>query len=137
MYPKRMPPNNVKSKQMGMGLPVALFIITIMSLIAMAVNRLGESSSQAYSQNVLSTRAFYAAESGAQLRAQDVINTIPCACGLNQTYTFDSDITGLSGCNAATTCTSFVANTETYCTVISIGACNSSNAQRTIEVRLK
>jgi len=132
-----MYPNNLKIKQMGMGLPVALFIITIMSLIAVAVNRLGESSSQAYSQNVLSARAFYAAESGAQLRAQGVISAMPCACGLDQTYTFAAAITGLSGCSAATACTSIVANTETYCTIISIGTCDGSNAQRTIEVRLK
>lgn len=129
--------NNMKINQSGMGLPVALFIITIMSLIAVAVNRLGESSSQAYSQNVLSSRAFYSAESGAQLRTKGVMSAVPCTCGLDQTYTFDSDITGLSGCNAATTCTSFVANTETYCTIISVGRCDNSNAQRSIEVRIK
>ncbi|MFT6114084.1 MAG: MSHA biogenesis protein MshP, partial [Oleispira sp.] len=59
-----MYPNNLKFKQAGIGLPVAIFIITIMSLIAAAVNQIGATSSQSYTQNLLSSRAFYAAESG-------------------------------------------------------------------------
>ncbi len=59
--------NNSRLKQSGISLPVALFIITIMSLIAVAVNQLNETSSQSYGQNILSTRASYASESGVQL----------------------------------------------------------------------
>jgi MSHA biogenesis protein MshP len=122
-------------KQLGLGLPVALFIITIMSLIAVAINQLGESASQSYGQNLLSSRAFYAAESGAQLRAQSVLSATPCNCGANQTYNFS--VSGLNACSAITTCMQFDANTETFCTISSIGSCDNSNAQRTIEVRLK
>jgi MSHA biogenesis protein MshP len=123
-------------KQKGLGLPVAIFVVTIMSIIAVAINRINEASSQSYSQNVLSSRAFYAAESGAQLKAQSVLVTTPCDCGSTDVV-YDYAVEGLSQCSAETICTSFIANGETYCTVKSIGSCDSSNAQRTIEVRLK
>lgn len=128
---------NSKTNQAGIGLPVAIFIITIMGLIAAAVNQMGDTSSQAYVQNVLSTRAFYAAESGAQLRAQSVLSATPCNCGADLTYTFANTVKGLYLCSAETSCTEFLANSETYCTIESIGRCDNLTAQRTVEVRVK
>ena len=125
------------NKQAGLGLPVALFIIIIMSLIAIAVNQLTASSNQAYSQNVLSARAFYAAESGAQLRSYSVLSGPPCVCGGAENVTYDFTEPGLSQCKADTNCTSFIANGETYCTIVSSGSCSNGIAERTIEVRLK
>lgn len=125
------------NKQAGLGLPVALFIIIIMSLIAVAVNQLTTSSSQAYSQNVLSARAFYAAESGAQLRSHSVLSANPCVCGGAENVTYDFTVSGLNQCQASTNCTSFVANGETFCTIVSVGSCSNGVAERTIEVRLK
>jgi MSHA biogenesis protein MshP len=107
-----------------------------MSIIAVAINRINEASSQSYSQNVLSSRAFYAAESGAQLKAQSVLATTPCNCGSTDVV-YDYAVEGLNQCSATASCTSFIANSETYCTVKSIGRCDSSNAERTVEVRLK
>ena len=127
--------NYPKFKQAGIGLPVAIFIITIMSLIAMAINQMGATSSQSYTQNLLSSRAFYAAESGAQLRAQSILTATPCNCGADVTYNFT--VKGLNLCSAETICSQFVANLETFCTVESIGRCDSGNAQRTVEVRIK
>lgn len=123
------------SKQSGLGLPVAIFVITIMSIIALAVNRLNEAAGQTYSQNLLSSRSFYAAESGAQLRAQTVLSTLPCSCGANITYNFT--VVGLNSCRAVTNCDEFIANAETFCTITSIGSCDNVNAQRTVEVRVK
>ena len=106
-----------------------------MSLIAVAVNQMGETNSQTYVQNVLSVRAFYAAESGAQLRAKNVLVGPPCICDADITYTFT--VTGLNLCSAQTICTQFVANSETFCTIESIGSCDGGRAQRTVEVRVK
>ena len=127
----------LNAKQGGLGLPVALFIIVIMSLIAIAVNQIGASSSQSYSQNVLSTRAFYAAESGAQLRAENTLTPTACACSGGADVTYNFTVTGLNQCSAVTNCTSFSANGNTYCTIVSIGRCNNTVAERTVEVRLK
>ena len=135
----KVKPNNrrLPSKQSGLGLPVALFIIIIMSLIAVAVNQLNLSSNQSYSQNVLSARAFYAAESGAQIRSQGVLSTLPCTCGTNADITYDFTVSGLNQCQADTNCTSFEADGNTYCTIVSIGSCADKSAERAIEVRLK
>ena len=127
----------LNAKQGGLGLPVALFIIVIMSLIAIAVNQIGASSSLSYSQNVLSTRAFYAAESGAQLRAENTLTPTACACSGGADVTYNFTVTGLNQCSAVTNCTSFSANGNTYCTIVSIGRCNNTVAERTVEVRLK
>ncbi|MGK0248534.1 MAG: MSHA biogenesis protein MshP [Oleispira sp.] len=129
--------NNALSKQSGIGLPVVLFIITIMSLIAAAVNQMSVTSSQSYSQNILSSRAFYAAESGVQLRAQETLSTQPCNCGGSADVEYDFTVTGLNQCGALTRCTSFIANGDTFCTISSIGRCDNANAERTVEVRLK
>ena len=123
------------AKQGGLGLPVALFIIVIMSLIAVAVSRLTDAGGQAFTQNLLSSRAFYAAESGAQLRTKSVLTGPPCVCDADLTYSFT--VPGLNLCSAQTSCTSFVANGETYCTIESIGRCDNSSAERTVEVRIK
>jgi MSHA biogenesis protein MshP len=137
MCPNKIVPISIPSiaKQAGLSLPVALFIITIMSIIAVAVNRMNEASSQSYSQNILSSRSFYAAESGVQLRAHTVLSTTPCNCGTDVDFSFS--VVGLNSCNASTSCDQFVANGDTFCTIASIGSCDNSNAQRTIEVRLK
>lgn len=134
-FSKLVVSKSVMSKQSGLGLPVAIFIITIMSIIALAVNRLNEAGGQSYSQNLLSTRSFYAAESGAQLRAQTVLSAEPCSCGSNTIYDFT--VAGLNSCSAVTTCDEIIANGETFCTITSIGRCDNTNAQRTIEVRVK
>jgi MSHA biogenesis protein MshP len=132
-----MYPNNLKFKQAGIGLPVAIFIITIMSLIAAAVNQIGATSSQSYTQNLLSSRAFYAAESGAQLRTQSALSTLPCVCGGAAVVEYVFTVTGLNQCKAVTTCSNFVANGATFCTISSVGSCDNTNAQRTVEVRVK
>jgi MSHA biogenesis protein MshP len=106
-------------------------------LIAAAVNQMSATSSQAYGQNVLSTRAFYAAESGAQLRVQDTLSEMPCRCGSSADIDYDFTVIGLEQCSALTSCTSFIANGDTFCTISSIGRCDNSNAERAVAVRLK
>jgi MSHA biogenesis protein MshP len=124
-------------KQAGLGLPVAIFVITIMSMIAVAVNQLNEAAGQTFSQNLLSSRAFYAAESGAQLRSQFVLSTSPCSCGIDVIVDYDFTVKGLNACSAVTSCNEFIANGSTFCTITSVGSCDNTNAQRTVEVRVK
>lgn len=124
------------NKTAGFSLPVAIFIIVILALIAAAMNRLSETGSQSYIAALLSSRAFYAAESGIQLSLIQVLDTPVCSCSgvSNISYT----VTGLSVCHATISCDdSLVVNGDTYCTVTSQGVCDSSNAQRTVEVRVK
>ena len=130
MYPK------VKN-QAGLGLPIAIFVIVIMSLVAVAVNRLSETGNNIYVQNVSSTRAFYAAESGMQLRLKEVLSADDCACGTQADVDYDFTQPGLNDCSAFTNCTSFLVNGTNYCTLNSRATCDGTNAERTVEVRVK
>lgn len=138
MYPNKINTNYMGlGSQKGLGLPLAIFIILIMSLIAVAVNKISESSAESYIQSLLTSRVFYAAESGIQLKLNAVLGASPCVCGATS-QSFDFSSAGLSGCTAEVTCSSFtLAGGSTYCTLTSQGSCIGSDAQRTVEVRVK
>jgi len=127
------------SKQQGISLAFLLFAIIIVSLLAAALMRINNQSNVSVAQQVISTRAFFAAESGANLQALAVF---PVAGGIgicgNQTY--NMTINGLNGCRATTTCNNITINTVDYYQITSQGQCNIGNplqATRTIEIRLK
>lgn len=126
-------------KQAGVSLAMLLFVIIIVSLLAAAIIRLTTESSVSTAQQVVSTRAFFAAESGAQLQAMALfpISGGAGACA-NQTYNFT--VAGVNACSATTTCNTITVNGEDYFQVTSAGQCNIGQplqATRTIEVRLK
>ena len=73
MYPER----GIK-QQIGAGLPVALFIITVLALIVTSMAQQQESSGASVSQQILSQRAFYAAESGAQVAVAEALSGSSC-----------------------------------------------------------
>ena len=56
---------NFASSQSGIGLPAAIFIITTMALIAVAINLLVRENAETFVEEINLSRAFYAAESGA------------------------------------------------------------------------
>lgn len=127
------------SNQKGISMAFLLFTIIIVSLLAAALMRLNSQSNISNAHHVISTRAFFAAESGAQLQALAIF---PVAGGgnvcVNQNFNFTE--TGLNGCTATTTCTGTVIGANTYYQVISQGQCNIGQllqATRTIDIRLK
>ena len=141
MYPKNSKtiqfPN--QQKQQGISLALLLFVIIIISLLAAALVRLNAQSNLSNAQQVISTRAFFAAESGAQLQAMRIfpVNGGAAVCA-NQNYNFVTD--GINGCTANTTCLANNVNGQDYYQVTSAGQCNAGQplqATRTIEIRLK
>ncbi|ARU54823.1 MAG: hypothetical protein MI864_08715 [Pseudomonadales bacterium] len=56
-----------RSNQAGLGLPAAIFVITILSLIVLALANLEAGSGEALGQDVQSARALLAADSGAEI----------------------------------------------------------------------
>lgn len=126
-------------KQQGISLAFLLFAIIVISLLAGALMRLNSQSAVAVAQQVMSTRAFFAAESGANLQALNIFPVSGAAgsCA-NQTYSFTNQ--GLSGCQASTTCSEILVDSIRYYQVVSQGQCNIGNplqATRTLEIRLK
>jgi len=123
----------------GIGLPAAIFVITVMALIAVAVNQLVSQNTQTFEEEVNLTHAFYAAESGAGFAMNTIYppeeysayaTTAECAAG-PRVYNFTVD--GLNQCSASVTCTAIVISGTTYATIESSGTCG--DVERTIQVR--
>ena len=53
------------ARQRGIGLPAAIFVITLLAVITAAIYQLLGQNAQTYQEQINLTRAFYAAESGA------------------------------------------------------------------------
>ena len=127
------------SHQSGIGLPAAIFVITLMAVIAVAVNQLVSQNAQTFEEELNLTRAFYAAESGAGF----VMNTVfppeeysayaPNAecIDIDRVYNFTVD--GLNQCSATVRCTPVLIGATTYATIQSKGSCG--DVERTVQIR--
>lgn len=137
-----MSPERSGFRQRGAGLPVALFIITVLALLVAGMAQLQESSGQAVSLQIQSQRAFYAAESGAQVAVARVLEGGSCAA-LGGPLLFSE--VGLSGCRAEFACSSILLDIEggpaeeTVFDLTSQGRCGTGTdqAERTVEVRVR
>jgi MSHA biogenesis protein MshP len=132
-------PDPSPARQKGAGLPVALFIITVLALIVLGMAQLQESSGQSISLQIQSQRAFYAAESGAQVGVRNALISGTCASD-----TIDFEAPGLSSCSASLACESVTADIggsggDTVYTIVSRGQCGAGpdQASRSVEVRVR
>ncbi|RCW66570.1 MSHA biogenesis protein MshP [Marinobacter nauticus] len=129
-------------KQNGAGLPVAIFVITVLALLVISMGQLQESSGKSVSLQIQSQRAFFAAESGAQAGVSEVLSGADCS-SVNSPIAFN--VGGLSGCRAVVSCSSVLvdiegnSDLETVHKLLSTGQCgsNADFAQRIIEVRVR
>ena len=128
--------------QHGAGLPVAIFVITVLALIAVAMTQLQQSTGASISQQILSQRAFYAAESGAQVAVTEVLGAGSCSA-VTSNLNFSNG--ALSGCEATLTCQSVQGDIdggpgdETVFTLTSDGVCGQGpeQASRSVQVRVR
>src|SRR5262245_53757484 len=91
-----------RSRQRGIGLIAAIFLIVVVAALAVAVVSLVRSNSNSFARDVLAYRAFLAADSGAQLALNRVFAPAGAPSCANRVYAFTE--TGLEGCRAAVTC---------------------------------
>lgn len=127
-------------RQSGIGLPAAIFIITVMAAIAVAVNQLVGQNAQTFEEEANLTRAFYAAESGAGFAMNGVYppeeyNTYTNVCTGTAVspITYDFTVPGLADCTAEVYCTVVVNGGNNYATIQSQGSCG--DVARTVQVR--
>jgi len=133
------------SRQGGLGLPAALFVITILAVLAVSINSLVSQNDAAFEEEVLLTRAFFAAESGVSfgLNALFPPEEFPvytsgagavaggCPAVIN-TYAFD--VQGLGSCSVAVSCAAdATVSGVDYYTIASEGTC--ADVSRTVQVR--
>ncbi len=128
--------------QRGFLIPLSLFIVVAMGVLAVAINRLSSQSSVASVQEAVSVQAFYAAESGAQQGLHALFFTsanrgdADTACdnmNINTSYT----VAGLAGCDVAVSCSrTFSISTSYYVITSAATGCGSSliPGERSIQV---
>lgn len=146
MCPERILNARITARQSGFGLPMAVFVITVLALVIAAMAQLQQSSSEGSSLQLQSQRAFYAAESGLQLSLNLLLppdGSAGRSCASVPFYAHDfsslSSSYGLRGCSVRVECQSLTVSSELYFTLTSTGSCGSGtdNARRTTEVRVK
>ncbi len=135
----------MRPEERGFSLPIAVFIITVLALIGAAMVTLSRTGQESVSAEVLSIRAFYAAESGAQLALHNIFPLAGGSIGaagcnaLSLTPNFTA--AGLAGCSAVVSCTPQTVGGDTYYIVNSTGTCqfgpDGNTAHRSIEVMAK
>ena len=130
--------NGCLRNQKGAGLPIALFVITVLALLVFGMAQLQQSTGEAVSLQIQSQRAFFAAESGAQVGVQKMLSQLESGGAAS----CPPDISGFGSGNGLASCSvEFVCDLGTglTLTLVSTGYCGSGadSARRTIEVRLK
>ena len=118
-------------QQRGIGLPIAIFVITILAAFAVNMGLLVEDNSESRIEYITNLRASLAADTGADLAlnvafdpsdAPAYAGGVTCSStAINYSFTNDA---GMSGCSAAVTCASATAGGKTVYTVTSVGTCD-------------
>lgn len=136
----------------GSSLVIGIFILVVMSLLGAALIEIMEANEEAFTYEVLGTRAYNASQSGIQWKMQqlfplrDVSNnnssdSSMCAANASEKISLDlSSLSGFNGCSAIVKCTTLTHELiTTYYTVTSIGQCeiNGEVTSRKIEVQAK
>ncbi len=111
-------------------MPMVVFILVILTLLAAAIMRLSTTSALSVASEIQSNRAFYAAESGAQWAMNQIFPPDggggACFAPANLNFT----VGGLNGCSATVNCVSpGIFNGDTHFTVTSTGSCGTETRQ--------
>jgi MSHA biogenesis protein MshP len=128
-----------REKQKGIGLPATVFLIVIVALIVLALGDLNTKSNIGFGQDFYSVKAFYAAESGAQIALNRVFVGGQACSNTPTDIDFDSggDNPGLNDCVATLICEATSVAGVNYLTFTSTASCGAGieQAMRSIQVR--
>ena len=124
-------------KQQGLSLVMVIFIIVVLSMLGTAMLRIMAVSSDSVAREILSTRALHAAESGVQVKLNQIfIGGSGCSTGL-------PSLGGLQGCSVSIEqCRTLevpLGSGQNYYSIISVGRCGPATDQavRRVEVQAK
>ena len=126
------------NKQSGVSLAILLFIVVILAILSAALVSINSQSVMSNAHQVIATRAFFAAESGANFQSMRIFPLSGASICANQN--FATNVNGLNGCTAQTQCNTFNVDGLDFYQIISQGQCNAGQdfqATRTIEVRMQ
>ena len=135
-----------RSSQSGIGVPAAIFVITLLSTLAAAIYVLVGQNARTYQEQINLTRAFFAAETGVGFAMNSLFppedypsySAQPTSCtdwasgtGFPRLYQFT--VEGLNQCSASVSCSDIRVDTVVYTTLTSTGTCDG--VSRIIQVR--
>ena len=134
-------PQSMLAKQQGVGLPATIFLIIIIAMIVLALGELNQKSTIGFGQDLFSTKAFYAAESGAQIALNQLfVGAQACISGMTAIdFNNKGANPGLDDCKVSVDCEPTVVSAVTYYKFTSTATCGAGveQAQRRIEVRAR
>jgi MSHA biogenesis protein MshP len=124
-----------KKGQQGFLIPVAIFIVAGLSLLAISITRLSTQSGASSFREGLSAQAFYAAESSVQYAMNQVLfpnatrATADTACVAINGSSLSFSVSGLNQCQSDISCSSSTnaSNTISYYSVQSLASCGSGD----------
>jgi MSHA biogenesis protein MshP len=139
-------PDDVKrvtvSQQRGFGLPMALFVITVLAVIVTAMGSMQTTSGQSSVLHIQGERAFYAAESGTEAALNVLLppdGSPGRACATSPFFSASFSASGLNDCSVSVSCAQMTVDGENLYTLTSQGSCGAGmdQASRTLEVRAR
>ena len=122
-----MCPNQISVKrQRGSALVMAVFIIVVMSILAIGISKTISSSTDQTANEVLGTRALMAAESGNELVLAQLFPVTGGggSCTASQQMYFS--VAGLLSCNVQATCSNNTSGGTDYYQIVSTGVCKQA-----------
>ncbi|GIU14529.1 MSHA biogenesis protein MshP [Shewanella morhuae] len=135
-----LPKASLPAQQRGSALIIGVFVITVMFLLASALINIVQDSDTALTQEVWGTRAFAAANSGADAALAQLfpLNGAVGICLATSTWN-PPNVTGFHACSVTLTCTPFAVGTVTQYRINSKAICESGETRvsRQVEVEAR
>jgi MSHA biogenesis protein MshP len=140
MFHKLMVKNSMLKKQKGSALVIAIFIIVVMTLLGSALVKIISSNAETIAFEVIGTRAYQAAQTGAQKKMSELFPLSPAVgvCSTNILPDDFSSIQGLENCEAVNVACieDATVNGVTYYTITSTGQCNVAGVSTSRKVEI-
>ena len=118
--------NPFKNKQKGSAIVVAIFVIVVLALLGAGLVKILSSSAESVAYEVIGTRAYAAAQTGAQWQLLEIFphdTNTKTACKNNIIEPDFSNLEGLASCQATVSCNDDVFDGTTYYVITSVGQC--------------
>ncbi|MCU7994141.1 MSHA biogenesis protein MshP [Shewanella glacialipiscicola] len=131
---------SLPAQQRGSALIIGVFVITVMFLLASALINIVQDSDTALTQEVWGTRAFAAANSGADAALAQLfpLNGSVGICLATSTWSLPN-VTGFHACSVTLTCTAYAVDAVTQYRINSKAICESGETRvsRQVEVEAR
>lgn len=145
---RALPMVSIKANQKGSALVIGIFVITVMFLMAAALINILSDADEQVNLEVLGTRAFATANSGADVALARLFPLSGLAtdrvCAANSTWT-PPDVVGFHGCSVNLTCngtevagvTQYLLTSEATCLVGNCDGDSCIRVNRMVEVEAR